>query len=227
MRRINRPCMFRAATIVGILAGAAFIATAQSGPYNPVTTTTVTGVMGTISQVNYNESGGAVQSFLVGANTILSFPSVVCAGVSSLGAAGNSVTYSGTAVTFSSGFEAVSVTSFTNDTTKASYSEPTPSKPTTYPATAGVIAQLNYDPAGSIDGFLFTPAGSSTKLFVDISPRPNATLAPLLKVGAVVTVAGIVEPPAPCSPAGTVTEVDVEASSLTFGTTTITFGHGH
>ena len=224
--KMNKPCTFRAATLAGILAGSAFIASAQMGPHSPVMTTTITGATGTITQVNYNESGGSVQSFLVGTNIVLSFPSTVCAGVASLGAPTNSVTYSGTAVTFSSGFEAVTVTSFTNNTTKATYTEPTPVKPAAYPATAGVISQLNYDPAGTIDGFLFTPTGSKTELFVDISPRPNATLTSLLKVGAAVTVAGIVEPAATCAPAGTVTQVDVNASSLTFGTTTVTFGPG-
>ena len=52
-------------------------------------------------------SGGAVVSYLVGANTVLTFPTTVCAGVASLGAAGNAVTYSGTAITYSSGWEAV------------------------------------------------------------------------------------------------------------------------
>src|SRR5580658_10177839 len=214
MRRISRRRMLRTAALAGIFAGAAFVAAAQNGPFDPVTTTTITGATGTITQVNYNESGATVQSFLVGTNIILTFPSTVCAGVASLGAATNSVTYSGTAVTFSSGFQSVNVTSFTNNTTKASYTQPTPSKPAAYPATAGVISQLNYDTTGSIDGFLFTPAGSTTTLFVDVSPRPNATLAPLLKAGASVTVSGIVEPPVACPPAGTVAEIDVDASSL-------------
>jgi len=222
------------ATLAAVFVVAACTASAQfggfgNGPFDPVTATTITNATGTIAQVNYSESGATVQSFLVGTNIILSFPTTVCAGVSSLGVAGNSVTYSGTSITFSSGFQTVTVTSFTNNTTKATYTKPSlaPSKPGAYPATAGVIDQLNYDTTGSIDGFVFTPTGSTTKLFVDISPRPSATLATLLKVGAAVTVAGIVEPPIACAPAGTVAEVDVEASSLTFGTTTIKFGFGH
>jgi hypothetical protein len=221
---MNRFDVLRVGLCAGILAGAAFGATADNGP---VTTTTVTGATGMIEQVNYNESGASVQSFLVGTNIVLSFPTTVCAGVASLGAPGNSVTYSGTSVTFGSGFQSVIVTSFTNNTTKATYTEPSPVKPSLYPATAGVISQLNYDPTGAIDGFLFTPTGSSTKLFVDISPHPGATLAALLKVGAAVTVAGIMEPAVACPPAGSVAQVDVDASSLTFGTTTINFGHGH
>ncbi len=219
------------AILTAVLAAVACTANAQSGngPFDPVTTTTITNATGTITQVNYNESGATVESFLVGTNIILSFPTTICAGVSSLGAAGNSVTYSGVALTFSSGFQSVSVTSFTNNSTRASYSRPSvsPSKPAAYPATAGLIDQLNYDVTGQVDGFVFTPTGSSTKLFVDISPRPNATLAALLKVGATVTVAGFVEPAVACPPAGTVTEVDVEASTLTFGTTTVNTGSGH
>ena len=146
-----------------------------------------------------------------------------------LGAAGNSVIYSGTAITFASGFQAVTVSSFTNNSTKATYTKPSvsPSRPAAYPATAGVIDQLNYDTSGEIDGFVFTPTGSTTKLFVDISPRPNATLTPLLKVGATVTVTGFVEPAIACPPAGTMAEVDVDATSLTFGTTTVNTGFGH
>src|SRR5580700_6794815 len=128
------------ATLAAVFALVACTANAQfgNGPFDPVTATTITNATGTIAQVNYNESGATVQSFLVGTNIILSFPTTVCAGVASLGAAGNSVTYSGTALTFSSGFQSVNVTSFTNNTTKASYTQPTPSKPAAYPATAGV-----------------------------------------------------------------------------------------
>lgn len=224
---IHQPRMLRAAILAGLIAGAASIAVAQQGfSFGPVATTTITGATGTISQVNYNESGGAVESFLLSTNVILSFPSVVCAGVASLGIAGNSVTYSGTAVTFSSGIQSVNVTSFTNNTTKASYTKPTPAKPSAYPATSGVINQLNYGIEGYVNGFLFTPAGGTSKVFVDISPRPNATLASLLKVGTAVTVAGILEPAPACAPSGTVTQVDVDASTLTFGSTTITFGSG-
>src|SRR5208282_4704716 len=98
----------------------------SNGPFEPVTATTITSATGTITQVNYNESGATVQSFLVGTNIILSFPTAICAGVASLGVAGNSVTYSGTAVTFSSGFQSVTVTSFTNNTTRATYTKPSP-----------------------------------------------------------------------------------------------------
>lgn len=226
MIRNYQPSVLRVATLTAVLAGTAFIASAQYGPYNAVSTTTVTNASGLITQVNYNASGGSVQSFLVGTSTILSFPTTVCAGVASLGVAGNSVTYSGTAFTFSSGYESVSVTSFTNNTTKATYTEPSPVKPTTYGPTAGVVSQLNYDTTGAVDGFLFTPTGSKTELFIYISPRPKATLAPLLKVSAAVAVAGVQEPPAACAPAGTVAQIDVVASSLTFGTTTVTVGPG-
>src|ERR1700733_13921544 len=159
MRKIIRTGMLAA-----VFAAAAF-GQFGNGPFDPVTATTITNATGTIAQVNYNESGATVQSFLT----------TVCAGVASLGAAGNSVTYSGTALTFSSGFQSVTVSSFTNNTTKATYTKPSPSpsKPAAYPATAGIIDQLNYDTTGSIDGFVFTPTGSTTKLFVDISPRPN------------------------------------------------------
>src|SRR5215467_2880407 len=67
------------------------------------TATTVTNVTGTISQVNY-DSNGSVEGFLVGTNVLLNFPTNVAGGISTLGAAGNSVTYSGTEFTTSTGF---------------------------------------------------------------------------------------------------------------------------
>ena len=88
------------------------------------TTTTVTNATGTITQLNYGADGEA-RGFLIGANVLLTFPSNICGGVSTLGAVGNSVTYSGTASTATSGFETVRVSSFTNANTKTSYTAPT------------------------------------------------------------------------------------------------------
>jgi len=107
------------ATLAAVFAFAACTASAQpgNGPFDPVTATAITNATGTITQVNYNESGATVQSFLVGTNIILSFPSTICAGVSSLGAAGNNVTYSGTAITFSFTEVGVEASSLTFGTT--------------------------------------------------------------------------------------------------------------
>ena len=110
----------RILTLSTALACACVGALAQGN--RPTSTTTVTSATGTIAQVNYDESG-AVASFLVGANTLISFPGTVCAGIASLGAAGNAITYSGTSVTWSSGFSSVSVTSFTNNTTGATWTK--------------------------------------------------------------------------------------------------------
>lgn len=187
-----------------------------------VTMTTITNATGTIVQANYNESGGAVQSFLLSGNVVLSFTSAPCAGVASLGAAGNSVTYSGTGVMYASGFQSVTVTSLTNARTGVTYAQPVTVKPTPYATTAGVIKQLNYHFDGTVNGFLFTPTGGASAIFIDIGPFSNSTLTPLLKVGAAVSVTGTLEPPVACSAAGTPSEVD--ASSLTFGTTTVKIG---
>jgi hypothetical protein len=212
----------RIATVLAVLAVGAGACLADESN-RAITTPPVPAATGSITQPNYSDSGGVVDSFLVGANTILTFPTTVCSGVGSLGVAGNKVTYSGAAVTYSSGWESVRVTSFTNNTTSATYTKPTPAKPAAYGPVSGAIKQLNYSDTGSINGFVFTPATGSA-VFVDLEAPPNATLAPLLTVGTTVSVTGTSEAPVACAPAGALTQVD--ASSLTIGTTTFNFGHG-
>jgi hypothetical protein len=95
---------------------------------NNGTSATVTSVTGTITQLNYGD-GGAIEGFLIGTNVLLTFPTNVSGGIGSLGVAGNSVTHSGSAVTSSSGFESVRVSSFTNNTTKATYTAATAGLP--------------------------------------------------------------------------------------------------
>lgn len=178
------------------------------------TASSVGPVTAAITGLNYDESGTGVNGFLVG-NVLLTFSRPVCGGIGSLGVTGNSVTYSGTAVTLSSGFQVVHVTSFTNGT--ITYPPAAPPKPTAYAATPGTITQLNYNlENGSVNGFVFTPT-SGPKVFVGIS-RPNSTLAPLLTVGASVSVTGTLEAPPLCTSSGTISEVD--ASSLTIGSNT-------
>lgn len=192
------------ATVLALLSGSVY-----------ADVTTVTAATGVVTQFNYSDG------FVVGTNTLLTFPTTVCGGISSLAAAGNSVTYSGTAVTHSSGWETVTVTSFTNNTTSATYTKPTPGKPAAFGPESGTIKQLNYSDNGSINGFLLAPS-----TFVELLTPPNATLAPLLKVGATVSVTGTSEAPILCAPAGAPTEV--VPSSLTIGTTIFKFGHdGH
>jgi hypothetical protein len=201
--------------------GTAFPALVQSSTTTTTTTTTVTSVTGTITELNYG-NGGEVQGFLTGTDVLLSFPSSICGGVSTLGVVGNSVTYSGTAITASSGFESVQVSSFTNNTTKATYTAPT-SGSTTYGPTSGTIKQLNYAGDGSINGFLFT--ASSTSIFVSIGYTSNTTLSSLLTVGATVSVTGTTSPSmSACSSTGAIESVN--ASSLTIGSTTVVIQTG-
>jgi hypothetical protein len=54
------------------------------------TTSTVTNVAGAIAQLNYG-ADGTVDGFLIGTNTLLTFPARVSGGIATLGAAGNSV----------------------------------------------------------------------------------------------------------------------------------------
>lgn len=185
--------------------------------------TTVTNTTGMISQVNYG-TDGSVQGFLIGSNILLSFPTDICGGIGSLGVAQDSVTYSGTEYTTSSGFQTVLVSSFTNDTTKATYTAPTRnSKPTAYGPTSGIIAQLNYGSGGSIDGFVFSAGGSS--VFVSTGVRASSTLTSLLVKGGTISVTGTTSPAlSACASSGTL-EV-VNASSLTIGSQTIVIAGG-
>jgi hypothetical protein len=189
------------------------------------TTTTVTGVTGTVTQLNYG-NGGSVEGFLIGTNTLLLFPMGICGGVSTLGVVGNSVTYSGSEITSTSGFSSVVVTSFTNNTTKATYTAPTSattSTSTTYGPTSGTVKQLNYANDGSIDGFLFTAGGAT--LFVSTGTQASATLATLLTVNGAVSVTGK-EGAGANSCASTSSLTEVNATSLTVGATTVVISGG-
>lgn len=199
------------------------------------TSTTVTNVTGTITQLNYGR-GGNVQGFLVGSDTLLSFPSNICGGLGSLGVVGNAITYSGTEFTATSGFKTVQLTSFTNNTTSATYTAPTSKSTATYGPTSGTIKQLNYAGGGSVDGFVFTASGASSSILVSTGVRANSTLTSLLTVGATVSVTGTTSSKlSACSSTGTLETVD--ASSLTIGSQTIVIagggfgggfgGHGH
>jgi hypothetical protein len=213
---LRRRILLTAVVLLTAFSGAAFTATAQ--PFHEslagATAATVGPVSATITALNYAENGATVDGFLVGTNVLLTFSRPVCGGVATLGAVKDNVTYSGVALTFPSGFQVVHVTSYTNGSIK--YPPPAPPKPAPYPATAGTIAQLNYGDFGTIDGFVFTPA-SGPQVFVHIG-TPSTDLASHLTAGAPVTVTGTLEAPPQCAPAGAPSEVD--ASSLTFGSTT-------
>jgi hypothetical protein len=192
---------------------------------NATTIATVTNATGTITQVNYDQTG-AIDGFLVGTNIFLSFPTNVCGGIGTLGVAGNSVTYSGASRTNSTtSFQSVIVTSFTNNVTHVTYTKTT-SVPTVtaYGPTSGTIKALNYDPSGAVDGFLFTPAGGTASVLIATGEGASSTLKPLLTVGGTVSVTGrtITEPPTCITGVLTV----VTASSLVInGQTIVISGH--
>jgi hypothetical protein len=202
--------MYRATAVFTLLAGSAVTALAEHAP----AVTSVGPIPATIMQLNYGENG-AVNGFVVGTNVLLTFLKPVCGGIGTLGTVGNNVTYSGTALTSTSGFETVIVSSFTNGS--ITYPTATPPKPTAYPATTGTIKQLNYDAEnGSIDGFVFTPT-SGPQVFVDLE-HVSATLAPKLTVGTSLSVTGTLEPAPSCAVIGSISTV--VASSLTISGTT-------
>jgi hypothetical protein len=213
--------------ITALLALPGIYAQGQSDAGTTTTTTTVTSVTGTISQVNYG-TDGAIEGFLIGTTTLLDFPTNVSGGIGTLGVAGNSVTYSGTEVTTSAGFSSVRVTSFTNNTTKATYSSSTTVSTTTaYGPASGTVKQLNYNGDGSIDSFVFTPASSTTSLLVVTGPGASTTLKPLLLVGATVSVTGTEQaatPASACVASGVLTVV--QASSLIISGQTIVIAGG-
>lgn len=190
------------------------------------TATTVTNASGTISQLNYNDAG-YVDGLVLGTSTLLRFPGRVCNGVSTLGAVGQSVTYSGSATTnAATGLQAVRVSSLTNASTAASYTAPVAPTSSAYAATAGTLTRLNFDGAASINGFLFTPTGSSTPVLVAFGGAVRSTtLTPLLTVGAAVTVSGTTtEGETPC---GTTSAVStVRATTLVVGGSSFSFGSG-
>jgi hypothetical protein len=216
---MKRSTIFGAAALIAIWA----VSVNAQEPYATTTTTTVTNATGTISQLNYG-SNGAVEGFLVGTNILLNLPTTICGGIGTLGTVGNSITYSGTAVTATSGFQSVRVTSFTNNTTKATYTAPTgATSPTAYGPTSGTVKQLNYGTDGVADGFLFTATGSTSPIFVSIGGRTSTALTTALVVGAAVSAIGVTSPSlSACSSTATLETVD--ASSLTIGTQTFVFG---
>jgi len=217
---MKRSIIYRA-LLLAMFCAAAIEGIAQQ---TDATTTTVTNATGTISQLNYG-SDGEVAGFLVSTNILLLFPAQICGGLSGLGAVGNSIAYSGTSVTTSSGFQTVVVTSFTNDTTKATYTAPTSNSSTAYSPTSGTVKQLNYANGGAIDGFLFTPSGSASAIFVTTGPYGTASLSTLLTVGATVSVTGTTSPSMGACSATSAIEV-VNASSLTIGSQTVVFAGG-
>lgn len=195
----------------------------SSGSAGVSVTTTVTNASGTISQLNYNEQG-YVDGFVLGGTTLIRFPSRVCSGVGSLGAVGNTVTYSGSAVTnASTGLQAVRISAYTNTTTAASYTPPTAPTTSAYAATAGTITLLNYDRAGAINGFVFTPSGSTTALLVKFGGAVrNTTLTSLLVAGSAATVTGTTtEGETHCG--ATAAVGTVQATTLVVGGSTFTF----
>lgn len=219
---MRRRTLFAGGALFAVLSGGAFTARADESHQGlaGATAATVGPVNAAITALNYGENGATVDGLLVGTNVLLTFAKPVCGGIASLGKVKDNITYSGVALTFASGFQTVHVTSFTNGS--ITYPPPAPPKPAAYPATAGSITQLNYSEVGTIDGFLFTPT-SGPEVFVHIG-MPSADLAKLLTVGQSVSVTGTLEPPPQCSASGTISEVD--ASSLTIGTTTFPISKG-
>jgi hypothetical protein len=214
--------MFRVGVAGAMLAASTMTALADN-PQHPLqgsesddnpSITTVGPVKGTITALNYDADGSTVNGLFIG-NTILTFERPVCGGVGSLGKVDDSVTYSGSEASFSSGFNSVRVTSYTDGSITYPNTKPA-AAPTAYALTAGKIKALNYDPRdGAINGFFFTPT-TGTEVFVDIS-RVSSTLAGLLAGAAPValSVTGALLPPPLCAKTAPIGVVI--ASSLTIG----------
>lgn len=187
--------------------------------------TPVTSVTGTITALNYDADGKTVNGLYIGAtNTMLTFEGSVCGGVGSLGQVNDPVTYSGTELSFASGFNLVRVSNYTDGSTTYSQGKAgKPAVPVAYPQTAGQLTALNYDPVdGAINGFFFTPA-AGTEVFVDVG-HVDSTVAGLLAGAAPValSVTGV-RAPEPACDAATGPGV-VLATSLTIGGTAYLVG---
>jgi hypothetical protein len=208
----------KATALLTVVAGSTITAFAAQA-YGGSQATTVGPVTATITELNYGENG-TVNGFLVGTNVLLTFLKPVCGGIGTLAMVGSSVTYSGTAITNTSGFQTVFVSNFTNGS--VTYPPATPARATAYPTTAGTIARLNYNPEnGSIDGFVFTPS-SGPQVLVYVGPV-NTTLASKLTAGASVSVTGTQEAAEPCAMTGSITAI--LASSLTIAGTVYPIHH--
>jgi len=213
---MNFKTTLAAAALLSAVAGTAFAGSTSTT--TTVTTTTVGPVTATITALNFDESGGRVNGFMVGSNVLLTFPKPVCGGVGALGAVGNTVTYSGTSSAYTS-MQVVRATSYTNGTITFTPAVRTPDA--TYAITAGTITQLNYSAHdGAVNGFVFTPT-TGDKVYVSFR-SVSTTLAALLTKGAAISVTGTLQAADPCLPAGTISEV--EATTLTVGGTAYPVG---
>lgn len=199
-----------AIAVLVVLAGAAV--TAMASYHDKGTATVVSNVSASIEAYNYDEDG-EVNGFMDSTGAILTFNKPVCGGVGSLGAPGNSITYSGILETFVLPPNEVDVSTFSNIITGATYPPPAIPKPRPYPSTTGTVLQLNYDvETGTINGFAFST--TSGTVLVDVgqpSPALAAALSGALKGSA--TVVGTLEAPPRCAPVGTVSG-EVDASSV-------------
>jgi hypothetical protein len=215
---------FRVGVVGAMLAASPMMAFADNAQHpmqggesadNP-SLTSVGPVTGRITALNYDPDGRTVNGLFIGAsNTMLTFERPVCGGLGSLGKVDDSVTYSGSELSFSSGFNSVRVTSYTDGSITYSHAAPAPA-PTRYALTAGKIKALNYDPRdGAINGFFFAPT-TGPEVFVDIG-HVDSMVAGLLAGAAPValSVTGVELAPPLC--AKTASTGIVVASSLTIG----------
>jgi len=184
--------------------------------------TTVGPVTGKITALNYDADGRTVNGLFIGAtNTMLTFDWPVCGGVGGLGKIDDSVTYSGSEESFSSGFNSVRVTKYTDGS--VTYPHMVPAAPTAYALTAGKITALNYDPRdGAINGFFFA-ATTGAEVFVDIG-HVTSTLEKFLAATPPValSVTGVKLPPPLCSKTAPIDVV--VASSVNIGSTAYPVG---
>jgi len=207
--RILRPRLALAIAALMVLSVSSVTASSPPNAAMPVGPVTAN-----ILALNYDESG-MVNGFVVSTGIVLAFPAAACSGIGTLGAVGNSVTYSGAEETLGSGLKVVNVSSFTNNTTPATYPPGPNPKPVAYPLIAGIVTALNYSlETGLVNGFLFTPSGGSVVL-VDIGDFTSSSLRAALSVGTSVSVEGVLLQPGTCAPAGTTSEI--VASSVKIG----------
>jgi hypothetical protein len=138
---------------------------------------------GTIWQLNYGREL-EVRGFLIGANTLVTFPPHIGCALGPYLAVGNNVKVDGYATTTITGLQRFDMAAFTNLSTGKTFSLPQPGQFTNYSG-SGRITQFNYNNQGEIDGLIL-----DNGVFAKTPPPFSATLRSLVQTGGTVSISG-------------------------------------
>ncbi|MGI9071103.1 MAG: hypothetical protein ACR2JB_07230 [Bryobacteraceae bacterium] len=154
-----------------------------AGPGQPPAAGSYSSASGTISQLNYGREL-EVSGFLIGANTLVTFPPHIGCALGSYLTVGNNVKVDGYATTTITGLQRIDMAGFNNLTTGKTFSLPQPGQFTNYSG-SGRITQFNYNNQGEIDGLIL-----NNSVFAKTPPPFSATLRSLVQAGSTVSISG-------------------------------------